>query len=184
MRYLKISRLLEKIGPADLNLYLCVVIVLQMFQDKYIFAQLTVFLDRNHFNCLVRKYGGDEYVKYFTCWNQLLALMSGQLSNRESLRNLIVALETHQGKTCHLGPGKHITRSNLANANPNRDYHIFEAYAYYMVEQARGKQKTDIFKLGGNVYAFDSTTIGLCLSVFCWVKFCKRRGGIKVHTLL
>lgn len=100
-----------------------------MFQDKYIFAQLTVFLDRNHFNCLVRKYGGDEYVKYFTCWNQLLALMSGQLSNRESLRNLIVALETHQGKTCHLGPGKHITRSNLANANPNRDYHIFEAYA-------------------------------------------------------
>ena len=155
-----------------------------MFQDKYIFAQLTVFLDRNHFNCLVRKYGGDEYVKYFTCWNQLLALMSGQLSNRESLRNLIVALETHQGKTCHLGPGKHITRSNLANANPNRDYHIFEAYAYYLVEQARGKQKTDIFKLGGNVYAFDSTTIGLCLSVFCWVKFCKRRGGIKVHTLL
>ena len=146
-----------------------------MFQDKYIFAQLTVFLDRNHFNCLVRKYGGDEYVKYFTCWNQLLALMSGQLSNRESLRNLIVALETHQGKTCHLGPGKHITRSNLANANPNRDYHIFEAYAYYMVEQARGKQKTDIFKLGGNVYAFDSTTIGLCLSVFCWFKFCKRR---------
>lgn len=95
-----------------------------MFQDKYVFAQLTAFLDRNHFNYLVRKYGGDKYVKYFTCWNQLLALMFGQLSNRESLRDLIVALEAHQGKTYHLGLGKHITRSNLAKANQNRDYHI------------------------------------------------------------
>jgi hypothetical protein len=154
-----------------------------MFQDKYVFAQLTTFLDRNHFNYLVRKYGGDKYVKHFTCWNQLLALMFGQLSNRESLRDLIVALEAHQGKTYHLGLGKHITRSNLAKANQNRDYHIFEAYAYYMVEQAGSKRKTDIFKLGGNVYAFDSTTIDLCLSVFWWAKFRKRKGGIKVHTL-
>lgn len=152
-----------------------------MFQDKYVFAQLTAFLDRNHFNYLVRKYGGDKYVKYFTCWN--LALMFGQLSNRESLRNLIIALEAHQGKTYHLGLGKHVTRSNLAKANQNRDYHIFEAYAYYMVEQARNKRKTDVFKLGGNVYAFDSTTIDLCLSVFWWAKFRKRKGGIKVHTL-
>ena len=75
-----------------------------MFQDKYIFAQLTVFLDRNHFNCLVRKYGGDEYVKYFTCWNQLLALMSGQLSNRESLRNLIVALKLIKVRHVTWGP--------------------------------------------------------------------------------
>ncbi len=85
-----------------------------MFQDKYVSAQLTTFLDRNHFNYLVRKYGGDKSVKHFTCWNQLLALMFGQLSNRESLRDLIVALEAHQGKTYHLGLGKHITRSNLA----------------------------------------------------------------------
>lgn len=154
-----------------------------MFQDKYVFAQLTAFLDRNHFNYLVRKYGGDKYVKHFTCWNQLLALMFGQLSNRESLRDLIIALEAHQGKTYHLGLGKHVTRSNLAKANQNRDYHIFEAYAYYMVEQARYKRRTDIFKLGGNVYAFDSTTIDLCLSVFWWAKFRKRKGGIKVHTL-
>ena len=101
-----------------------------MFQYKYVFAQLTTFLDRNHFNYLVRKYGGDKYVKHFTCWNQLLALMFGQLSNRESLRDLIVALEAHQGKIVHLGLGKHITRSNLAKTNQNRDYHIFEAYAY------------------------------------------------------
>lgn len=105
-----------------------------MFQDKYVFAQLTTFFDRNHFNYLVRKYGGDKYVKHFTCWNQLLALMFGQLSNQESLSDLIVALEAHQGKTYHLGLGKHITRSNLAKTNQNRDYRIFEAYAYYMVK--------------------------------------------------
>ena len=64
-----------------------------MNNDKYVFSQLTSFLDRNHFNYLVRKYGGDRYVKHFTCWNQLLALMFGQLSNRESLRDLVVALE-------------------------------------------------------------------------------------------
>jgi hypothetical protein len=154
-----------------------------MFQDKFVFAQLTAFLDRNHFNYLVRKYDGDKYVKHFSCWHQLLSLMFGQLSNRESLRDLIIAMEAHQGKTYHLGIGKHITRSNPAKANQKRDYRIFEAYAYYMVEQARFKRKTNIFKLGGNVYAFDSTTIGLCLNVFWWAKFRKRKGGIKVHTL-
>jgi len=68
-----------------------------MFIDKYVFAQLTGFIDRNHFNYLVKKYQGNHYVKHFTCWNQLLAMMFGQLSNRESLRDLIVALEAHQG---------------------------------------------------------------------------------------
>ena len=67
-----------------------------MFQDKFVFSQQTSFLDRNHFNYLVRKYGGDKYVKHFTCWNQLFALMFGQLSNRDSLRDLIVGLEAHQ----------------------------------------------------------------------------------------
>ena len=154
-----------------------------MFQDKYVFAQLTTFFDRNHFNYLARKYDGDKYVKHFSCWNQLLSLVFGQLSNRESLRDLIVALEAHQRKSYHLGLGKHVTRSNLAKANQNRDYHIFEAYAYYMVAKARIKRKADIFKLGGNVYAFDSTTIDLCLNVFWWAKFRKRKGGIKIHTL-
>ena len=78
-----------------------------MFQDKFVFAQLSSFLDRNKFNYIIRKYGGDKYVKHMTCWNQLLALMFGQLSNRESLRDLILALEAHQGKSYHLGLGKH-----------------------------------------------------------------------------
>ena len=154
-----------------------------MHKDKFVFAQLVSFLDRNKFNYIVRKYDGDKYVKHFTCWNQLLSLMFGQLSNRESLRDLIIALEAHKSKCYHLGMGKNVSRSSLARANQDRDYHIFEEFAYYLVNMARHKRVTDIFKLDGNVYAFDSTTIDLCLAVFWWAKFRKKKGGIKVHTL-
>lgn len=155
-----------------------------MFKDKFVFSQLIAFLDRNHFNYLARKYDGDKYVKHLTCWNQLLALMFGQLSNCESLRDLIVALEAHQSKCFHLGLGrKPIAKTTLATANQNRDYRIFEEFAFYMMEQARRNRAADIFKLGGKVYAFDSTTIPLCLSVFWWAKFRKKKGGVKVHVL-
>lgn len=155
-----------------------------MFQDKFIFAQLATFMDRNHFNYLVRKYGGDKYVKHFTCWNQLLAMMFGQLGNRESLRDLIVALEAHQPKCYHLGLGRNpIAKTTLATANQTRDYRIFEDFAFHMMDQARRKRIDHIFKLKGNVYAFDSTTIPLCLAVFWWAKFRKRKGGVKVHFL-
>jgi hypothetical protein len=154
-----------------------------MFQDKYVFAQLASFLNRSKFNRIVAKYNGDKYVKHFTCWNQLLALMFGQLSNRESLRDLVIALDAHQSKCYHLGMGKNVSRSSLARANQDRDYHIFEEYAYYLVNQTRETRATKIFELGGNVYAFDSTTIDLCLSVFWWAKFRRRKGGIKIHTL-
>ena len=127
-----------------------------MNKPKYVFAQLVAFLDDNKFRHIVDKYDGNHYVKHFTCWNQLLTLMFGQLSNRESLRDLIIAIEAHYQKCYHLGLGKHVTRSNLAKAN---------------------------FKLDGNVYAFDSTTISLCLDVFWWAKFRKHKGGIKIHTL-
>ena len=155
-----------------------------MFQDKYVFAQLTAFLNRTQFNNYVRKYDGNRYVKHFTCWNQLLAMMFGQLSNRESLRDLIVAFEAHRAKQYHLGLGrKPIAKMTFASANQNRDYRIFEDFAFYMMEQARKKRVTDIFKLKGNVYAFDSTTISLCLSIFWWAKFCKKKGGVKAHVL-
>jgi transposase len=145
---------------------------------------LATFIDRNHFNYLVRKYGGDKYVKHFTCWNQLLAMMFGQLGNRESLRDLIVALEAHQQKCYHLGLGRDpVAKTTLATANQNRDYRIFEEFAFYMMDRARKKRIDHIFKLNGNVYAFDSTTIPLCLSVFWWAKFRKRKGGVKVHFL-
>ena len=154
-----------------------------MYQYKYVFAQLTSFLNRSKFNRIVTKYEGDKYVKHFTCWNQLLTLMFGQLSNRESLRDLIIAIEAHHQKCYHLGIGKHVTRSNLSKSNTNRDYRIFEEYAYFLVSEARRKRATEIFKLDGNVYAFDSTTISLCLEVFWWAKFRKHKGGIKIHTL-
>ena len=155
----------------------------EMKKDRFVFAQLTDFLDRNHFNYLVRKYDGDKYVKHFTCWNQLLVLMFGQLSNRESLRDLIVALEAHHEKCYRLGLGKQATRSNLAKANENRNFRIFEDFAYRMIDEAKRRRVTDIFKLDGNVYAFDSTTIDLCLSVFKWAKFRTTKGGVKVHTM-
>ena len=155
-----------------------------MNKSKYVFAQLVEFLDNDKFRHLVDKYEGNRYVKHFTCWNQLLALMFGQLSNRESLRDLVVALEAHQSKCYHLGLGRNlIAKTTFATANQNRDYRIFEEFAFYMMDQARSKRATDIFKLKGKVYAFDSTTIPLCLSVFWWAKFRKRKGGVKAHVL-
>ena len=91
-----------------------------MNKDKYVFASLASFLDRNHFKYLARKYLGDRYIKSFSCWNQLLSMMFGQLCNRDGLRDLVVALEAHQGKLYHLGMGKSVTRSNLSKANENR----------------------------------------------------------------
>ena len=155
-----------------------------MNKDKYVFAQLLEYLDYDKFRHLVDKHDGNRYVKHLTCWNQLLALMFGQLSNRESLRDLIVALEAHQSKCFHLGLGrKPIAKTTLATANQNRDFRIFEEFAFYMMAQAREKRAEDIFKLGGKVYAFDSTTIPLCLSVFWWAKFRKKKGGVKAHVL-
>ncbi len=155
-----------------------------MNKDKYVFAQLLEYLDYDKFRHLVDKYDGNRYVKRLTCWNQLLALMFGQLGNRESLRDVIVALEAHRSKCFHLGLGrKPIAKTTLATANQNRDYRIFEEFAFYMMAQARDKRSADIFKLGGKVYAFDSTTIPLCLSVFWWAKFRKKKGGVKAHVL-
>ena len=155
-----------------------------MNKDKYVFAQLLEFLDYDKFRHLVDKYGGNKYVKHLTCWNQLLALMFGQLSNRESLRDVIVAIEAHRSKCFHLGFGrKPIAKTTLATANQNRDYRIFEEFAFYTMSQAREKSAENIFKLGGKVYAFDSTTIPLCLSVFWWAKFRKKKGGVKAHVL-
>ena len=154
-----------------------------MNKDKYVFAQLVEFLDCFKFRRIVAKYQGDKYIKFFSCWNQLLVMMFGQLAKCESLRDLIVALEAHWRKLYHLGMGKSVTRSNLAKANEQRDYRIFEDFAYHLVAEARSKSTEKIFGFDGHVYAFDSTTIDLCLEVFEWAKFRKHKGGIKVHTL-
>lgn len=155
-----------------------------MNKDKYVFAQFSAFLDHNKFRRLVDKYNGDFHVKHFTCWHQLLTLMFGQLSGRESLRDLTTVLDAHKSKCYHLGLGSSpASRNTLSVANQNRDYHVFEEYAFFMMDEARRKCATDIFMLGGKVYAFDSTTIPLCLSVFHWAKFRSRKGGVKAHVL-
>jgi len=110
-------------------------------------------------------------------------MIFGQLTNRDSLRDLIVAIDAHNKKTYHLGFGKSVTRSNLSKANENRNSKIFEEFAYYLIDVARNKLKNENFEIKGKVYAFDSSTIDLCLSVFWWAKFRKAKGGIKLHTL-
>jgi hypothetical protein len=96
----------------------------------------------------------------------MLCLIFGQLTNRDSLRDLIVAIEAHKQKTNHLGFGKKVTLNNLAKANENRNSKIFEEFAYSMIDIARRKKANDDFKIKGTVYAFDSTTIDLCLNKF------------------
>lgn len=155
-----------------------------MNQDKYVFAQLVEFLNKNKFRKLVDKYDGNHYVKHFTCWNQLLAMMFGQLSNRESLRDLIVALQAHQRKRYPLGLGREpIAKTTLSTANQNRDYRIFEDFAFYIMKEASEKRATNILDIPGKKYAFDSTTIPLCLATFPWAKFRRKKGGTKTHVL-
>lgn len=157
-----------------------------MNQGKYIFTQLTDFLPQRVFDRLINKYHGNKYIKHFSCWNQLLCMLFGQLAGRDSLRDLMVSIEPHKPKYYHLGFGKGTSRSNFANSNEKRDYRIFEGFAYYLIDQARQSSTVDQdfqLNIDGHVYAFDSTTIDLCLSVFWWAEFRKTKGGIKMHTL-
>lgn len=154
-----------------------------MNHGKYIFAQIIEFLPQRIFDKYVKKYNGNRYIKHFSCWNQLLCMIFGQLSNRDSLRDLIIVISAHKTKAYHLGFGKNVTRSNLAKANLNRDSKMFEEYAYYLVGIARTNVTDKEFKFKGQAYAFDSSTIDLCLAVFWWAKFRKKKGGIKLHTL-
>lgn len=154
-----------------------------MNDGKYIFAQLTSFLPQRVFDRLVSKYDGNKYVKHFTCWNQLLCMIFGQLTNRNSLRDLAIIINAHSSKTYHLGFGKSISKSNLSKANTKRNSKIFEEFAYYLIDIAQKKRSNDNFEIKGKIYAFDSSTIDLCLSVFWWAKFRKTKAGIKLHTL-
>lgn len=154
-----------------------------MNEGKYVFAQLFEFLPQRVFDRMVEKHNGNKYVKHFTCWNQLLCMVFGQLTNRDSLRDLIVIIDAHSKKSYHLGFGKSVTRSNLAKANEKRSSKIFEEFAYYLIDIARKKRANNDFTIKGKIYAFDSSTIDLCLSVFWWAKFRKTKAGIKLHTL-
>ena len=156
-----------------------------MNQGKYIFAQLTEFLPRRSFDRIVAKYDGNKHVRSFTCWNQMLCMVFGQLTARDSMRDLMLSIEAHKAKYYHLGFGSTVTRRNLGKANERRNYKIFEEFAYILIEEARKSCYKHDFEVevDGNVYALDSTTIDLCLSIFWWAEFRKHKGGIKLHTL-
>lgn len=156
-----------------------------MNQGKYVFAQITEFLPQRVFDTIVAKYQGNKYVKHFTCWNQLLCMIFGQLGNRQSLSDLLLCIEAHSNKAYHLGFGQNVSKNNLAKANERRDSRIFAEYAYHLIGLARKYAIPEGFELSieGNVYAFDATVIDLCISVFWWTKFRKTKGAIKIHTL-
>jgi transposase len=113
-------------------------------------------------------------------------MLFGQLSNRDSLRDLMIIVEAHKSKACHLGFGRCVNLSTIARANANRDYRIFEEFAMYIVAYARRIRANAEFevKTQGNIYAFDSSTISLCLSVFWWATYKRNKGAIKIHTML
>lgn len=158
-----------------------------MNQGKYVFAQLNDFLNPNDFIRCVAKYKGNYKVKTFTCWHQFLYMMFGQLSNRDSLSDLITCLQSQQNRSYHLGMGKGTSKANLAKANEKRDYRIYEDFAMTLVTQA---QKLAIpfesfdLSIKGPVYAIDATVIDLCLNIFWWGKFRKHKAAVKLHTML
>jgi hypothetical protein len=155
-----------------------------MHSGKYVFAQVMEFLSVNDFNKCVKKYNGSHKVHHFTCWHQLLCMVFGQIANRESLSDLVLCLRSQKSKWYHLGLGSGLSKSNLAYANENRDWQIFADFAYILIEHARKICTGNDFDVDveGKVYAIDSTTIDLCLSVFWWAPFRKTKAAVKVHT--
>jgi hypothetical protein len=155
-----------------------------MNQGKYVFAQISSFLPQRVFDRIVSENKGDYKIRHFSCWNQLLSMMFGQLSNRASLSDLVLTINAHPGKLYHLGFGKGVSKTNLARANEQRNCLIYEQFAYHLIDEARKKClpiNDNSFSFTNSVYAFDSTTIDLCLNVFCWATFRKAKGAVKLH---
>lgn len=157
-----------------------------MNQGQTIFSQIMSYIPKNSFDSCVKKYRGNYKVQSFTCWEQFLAMSFAQLTYRESLRDIETCLRAMQNKLYHIGIRSKISRSTLAAANQNRDWRIYADFAYILIDQAKELYRDDKFfkELDETVYALDSTTIDLCLSLFPWAKFRKTKGAIKIHTLL
>ena len=159
-----------------------------MNKGKYVFAQLMELIHPEEFDRCVARYNGNFRVRQFSCWHQFLSLSFGQLSHRESLRDLVTCLHAHESKLYHLGLTKGVSRSTLAEANEQRDWRIYADFAQLLIRRARqmNSQTVDLegLELSNRLYALDSTTIDLCLEVFWWAKFRKHKAAVKLHTLL
>jgi len=157
-----------------------------MYSGEVVFAQLMEFLPRHQFSRCVRRYRGDYRVRGFSCHDQFLSMAFAQLTYRESLRDIETCLRALQPKLYHAGFRGRIARNTLANANKHRDWRIYADLAQELIARARKLYSADDFgvALEQTAYAFDSTTIDLCLSLFPWARFRRRKGAVKLHTLL
>jgi len=157
-----------------------------MYTGQLIFSQVMDHLPMHTFRRCVKRYHGNHKIKSFTCLDQFLCMAFAQLAYRESLRDIEACLRAQQSKLYHMGIRGKISRSTLADANEKRDWRIYADFAQSLIHIARKLYLDDEFgvELDQTVYALDSTTIDLCLSVFPWARFRKAKGAIKLHTLL
>lgn len=157
-----------------------------MESGKLVLAQLMDFLPRHEFDACVRRYGGHRRPRGFSCRDQFLCLAFAQLTFRESLRDIETCLRAFQPKLYHAGFRGQVSRSTLADANRTHDWRIFADFAQVLIGRARKLYVDEplAVELEQTVYAFDSTTIDLCLSLFPWAQFRRRKGAVKLHTLL
>ncbi len=157
-----------------------------MYQGKTIFSQVIDFIPRHKFRQCVNRYNGNKGVRTFTCMDQFMCMAFAQLTYRESLRDIESCLRSMHRKLYHVGINGNISRSTLAYANENRDWRIYCDFAQILIHTASVLYSNEDFglELKETVYALDSSTIDLCLSLFPWAKFRKNKGAVKLHTLL
>jgi hypothetical protein len=157
-----------------------------MNAGKTVFAQILEHLPRYEFDKFVKKYEGNRRVRRFPCYDQFLCLAYAQLTYRESLRDIETCLNSHHEKLYHIGFRGQISRSTMARAGEKRDCQIYQDFAYHLISIARKLYQNEelAIDLDYSLYAFDSTTIDLCLSLFPWAHFRKTKAAIKMHTLL
>jgi hypothetical protein len=151
-----------------------------MNQGRTVFSQLVEFLPTYQFQICVDRYQGNRYVKDFSCWDQFLCLAFAQLTYRESLRDIEACLRAQQPKLYHMGFRGQVSRNTLAHANEHRDWRIYADFAQVLIAAARDLYRGESFgvELSETVYALDSTTIDLCLALFPWQKFRRRKCGL------
>jgi hypothetical protein len=157
-----------------------------MHSGKFLFAQIMAFLPKRDLERCVLKYRGNYRVRRFSCLDQFLCMAFAQLTYRVSLRDIEICLNSLKPKLYHVGIRGHIARNTLAKANQNRDWRIYADFAGLLIARARKLYAGDSLSidLEETVYAFDSTTIDLCLNLFPWARFRRRKGAVKLHTLI
>jgi hypothetical protein len=157
-----------------------------MHSGKTVFKQFLQYLPRYEFNLCVNRYRGEHWAKKFTTYDQFLCLAYAQLAGRESLRDIETCLNSHQEKLYHIGFRGDVSRTTLADANERRDWRIFQDFGQVLISTAQRLYQSEpiAIELKQPLYAFDSTTIDLCLSMFPWAEFRKTKAAVKMHTLI